>query len=174
MNKRITEKGRNAKRKIIIDSFLVILIIISPFIFKMHEYVSSDPNATLNILGFTIDNNGYPNINVYIWFLLGKIVPMYLLMIWFFTCKHWWYHIILIPMIMYAFQIYEGIFSDDDFVDTENVLWILPVCIVVIPFVYFIRIKLYDKLVHGIDLEAMDAELKELKEKERLREEKNT
>ncbi|MDA8686530.1 hypothetical protein N9L94_05910, partial [Robiginitalea sp.] len=28
------------------------------------------------------------------------------------------------------------------------------------PFVYFIRIKIYDKYVHGIDLEAMDAELK--------------
>ncbi|WP_246160897.1 hypothetical protein [Maribacter flavus] len=36
---------------------------------------------------------------------------------------------------------------------------------VIIPFVYFIRVKLYDKYVHGIDLEAMEAELEELKEK---------
>ncbi|WP_239530921.1 hypothetical protein [Muriicola jejuensis] len=36
---------------------------------------------------------------------------------------------------------------------------------VVIPFVYFIRIKLYDKYVHGIDLEAMEAELQAFKEK---------
>ena len=34
---------------------------------------------------------------------------------------------------------------------------------VIIPFVYFIRIKLYDKYVHGIDLEAIEAELKEIK-----------
>jgi hypothetical protein len=44
---------------------------------------------------------------------------------------------------------------------------------VVIPFVYFIRLKLFDKHVLGIDLEAMDRELKaykekELKEKDRL------
>ncbi|GAB5475581.1 MAG: hypothetical protein Mars2KO_36800 [Maribacter sp.] len=35
----------------------------------------------------------------------------------------------------------------------------------VIPFVYFIRIKLYDKYVNGIDLDAMEVELNELKAK---------
>ncbi|MEK6154153.1 hypothetical protein WIW50_12860 [Flavobacteriaceae bacterium 3-367] len=132
----------------------------------MHEYVSSDPDATLNFLGITIDKNGFPNINVYIWFLLGKVVPLYLLLIWFFTCKHWWYHIILIPILMYAFQIFEGVISEDDYIDTENILWILPFCMIVIPFVYFVRVKLYDKHVHGIDLEAMDAELKALHAKQ--------
>ena len=51
-------------------------------------------------------------------------------------------------------------------VDTENIWWLLPVCMVVIPFVYLIRIKLYDKHVHGIDLEAMEAELHALKQKQ--------
>jgi len=64
---------------------------------------------------------------------------------------------------MYAFQIFEGVVSEDKYIDTENVMWLLPVCMVVIPVVYFIRIKLYDKYVHGIDLEAMDAELKTIK-----------
>ncbi len=68
---------------------------------------------------------------------------------------------------MYAFQLFEVVYSEDDVIDTENILWILPVCMVVIPFVYFIRVKLYDKHVHGIDLEAMDAELKYYKDKER-------
>ena len=36
----------------------------------------------------------------------------------------------------------------------------------VIPFVYFIRIKLFDKHVLGIDLEAMDAELNAIKNKQ--------
>ena len=39
------------------------------------------------------------------------------------------------------------------------------------PVVYFIRLKLVDKYVHGIDLEAMDQELKILKEKEALKKE---
>lgn len=156
---------KRAKRKLFLDSLMVFLIIASPFIFKLHEYVSTEEGATLNILGVEINDNGFANLSVYIWFMLGKLVPLYLLLIWFFTCKHWWYHIILIPITMYAFQIFEEIYSDDYYIDTENILWLLPICMVIIPFVYFIRIKLYDKYVHGIDLEAMEAELEELKEK---------
>ena len=168
MKKQLNEKNKKAKKRIIIESFIVFFIIISPFVFKLHEYVSTDPEATLSFLGIKIGNNGFLNVSVYIWFLLGKIVPMYLLLIWFFTCKDWWYHIITIPILMYAFQIFESVFFESKYVDIENIMWLLPVCMVVIPFVYFIRIKLYDKHVHGIDLEAMDAELKAYREKEKL------
>ncbi len=67
---------------------------------------------------------------------------------------------------MYAFQTFEVVYFDNKTVDTENLLWLLPVCMIVIPFVYFIRIKLLDKYVHGIDLEAMEAELQILKDKQ--------
>lgn len=170
MKKQTSLKSKRARKRIFIESFIAFLIVISPFIFKLHEYVSSEEGATIEIFGLIIDNNGFPSLASHVWFLLGKFVPLYLLLIWFLTCKHWWYHIILIPLLMYAFQIFEVIYSEDKFVDTENLIWLLPVCMVVIPFVYFIRVKLYDKHVHGIDLEAMDAELKELKEKERQRE----
>lgn len=156
---------KQAKRKLFLDSLMVFLIIASPFIFKLHEYVSTEEGATINFLGIEVNDHGFANLSVYVWFMLGKLVPLYLLLIWFFTCKHWWYHIILIPITMYAFQIFEEVYSDDYYIDTENILWLLPICMVIIPFVYFIRIKLYDKYVHGIDLEAMEAELQELKEK---------
>ena len=67
---------------------------------------------------------------------------------------------------MYAFQLFEVVYSEDDYIETENILWLLPVCMVVITFVYFIRAKLYDKYVHGIDLEAMEAELQSIKERQ--------
>lgn len=158
--------SRKAKRRIYIDSLMIFFILVSPFIFKLHEYVSTDPDATIEFLGITITKHGFPDINVFIWFLLGKIVPLYLMLIWFFTCKHWWYHIILIPILMYSFQIFESVIDTDGFIDTENILWLLPFCMLVIPFVYLIRIKLYDKYVHGIDLEAMDVELQYYRDKE--------
>lgn len=153
----------DAKRKLFLDSFIVLFIIISPFIFKLHEYVSTEEGAVLNILGYEIDDNGFQDLGVYVWVLLGKLVPLSLLLIWFFTCKHWWYHIILIPVLMYSFQLFEVAYSYDNYIDTKNLLWLLPICMVLIPFVYFIRIKLYDKYVHGIDLDAIDAELASLK-----------
>ncbi len=155
-----------AQKRFLIETFAIFFIIISPFIFKSHQYLSVDPEATINLFGFTIDRNGFADLNTYAWFLLGKFVPFYLLTIWFFTCKHWWYHIILIPVMMYAFQIFEVLYSEDNIVDTDNIWWLIPVCMVVIPFVYLIRVKLYDKHVHGIDLEAMEAELHALKQKE--------
>ncbi|WP_149275902.1 hypothetical protein [Pareuzebyella sediminis] len=164
--KRPSKDKRKIRTRFIVESIALFLIIISPFIFKLHEYFPRDPEATIQFLGIEIDSNGFFDLNTYAWFLLGKMVPLLLLFIWFLTCKHWWYHVILIPLLMYAFQIFEVFYNNDKFVDTKNLLWLLPVCMVVIPFVYFIRIKLYDKYVHGIDLEAMEAELNALKEKQ--------
>ncbi|NNL17101.1 MAG: hypothetical protein HKO81_10730, partial [Flavobacteriaceae bacterium] len=154
------------RRRFYVESIGLILIVLTPFFFKIHDYLPEDREATLNLFGYTLDRNGFNNVSTYVWFLLNKIIPLYLLIIWFFTCKHWWYHVILIPLCMYAFQLFEVIYSEDDYIETENILWLLPVCMVVITFVYFIRAKLYDKYVHGIDLEAMEAELQSFKEKE--------
>lgn len=149
------------------------MILLSPFIFKSHEYLPNDESIeTIKFLWFEIGRNGFVSIDIHAWFFVSKFVPLYLMLIWFFTCKHWWYHIILIPVLMYAFQVFELYVSSDDVVDSDNLLWLLPICVVVIPFVYFIRLKLYDKHVHGIDLEAMDTELQVLKEKEELRKER--
>lgn len=161
------KKNKKAQRRLFTESIGIFLIIAAPFLFKLHDFMPQDPNATIDILWFSIDRHGFDDIRTFTWFLLTKIIPFYLLMIWFFTNKHWWYHILLIPICMYAFQIFEVVYGDELFVDTENVLWLLPVCMVVIPFVYLIRIKLYDKYVLGIDLDAMDAELQYYKEKER-------
>tara|TARA_B100001167_G_C16537610_1_gene197424 strand:- start:119 stop:493 length:375 start_codon:yes stop_codon:yes gene_type:complete len=67
---------------------------------------------------------------------------------------------------MYSFQLYSVLVEDIKKIDENEIMYLLGVCMVVIPIVYFIRIKLVDKYVHGIDLEAMEAELKELKDKQ--------
>ena len=160
---------RKAKKKILLESTVVFFIAISPFLYKLHNYLPQDPEATLSFLWIEIDKNGFHDISTYIWFVSSKIIPLYLFVLWFLTTKNWWYHIILIPIAMYAFQLFEVIYSDDNYVDTDNLLWLLPICMVVVPFVYFIRIKLYDKYVHGIDLEAMEAELQALRAKQNLK-----
>lgn len=145
---------------------MVLFIAISPFLYKLYEYIPGATQETVSFLGITIRSHGFADVSTFIWFMMGKIVPLYLLIFWFLTVKSWWYHIILIPIAMYAFQIFEVLYNYDNDIDTENLLWLLPICIIIIPFVYLLRIKLYDKHVHGIDLEAMDAELQELKQKD--------
>lgn len=163
------KRRRATKRKIFIESTIVFFVAVSPFVYKLYDYLPENSEATISFFGMTIDNNGFEDISTYAWFMLSKIVPLYLMIFWFFTSKNWWYHIILIPIAMYAFQLFEVLYSEDDYIDTENIWWLIPICMIVIPLVYFIRIKLYDRYVHGIDLEAMEAELHALKQK-RLKE----
>ena len=133
--------------------------------YKIYDYLPYDSNDNASILGLIIGDNGFQDTQTFLWFLTSKIVPLYLLIFWFLTSRDWWYHIIIIPIAMYAFQLFEVFYDSDDIVDTDNIWWLIPICLITIPFVYFIRIKLYDKHVHGIDLEAIDAELEELKTK---------
>ena len=160
---------KKVKKKIIIESLVLILIALTPFFLKAYDYFPG-PNSLLahgpiSFLGIEIGSNGFNSIETNIWFYSNKLIPLILLICWFFTSKDWWYHILIIPIATYAFQLFELIFSEDNVIDTENIWWLLPVCMVVIPIVYLVRIKLYDKYVNGIDLEAMEVELNELKEK---------
>lgn len=73
---------------------------------------------------------------------------------------------------MYAFQLYSSFASDSNKIDENEILYVVAVSMVIVPVVYFIRIKLFDKHVHGIDLDSMNTELQILKEKEELRKER--
>ncbi len=161
---------QRAKKKIIIESIFVLFIAIAPFLYKIYDFLPEEPDATISFLGFTIDDGGFGDVSMYVWFITSKVIPLYLMIIWFMTAKNWWYHIILIPIAMYAFQLFEVLFDSDDTVESDNIWWLIPILMIIIPIVYFIRIKLYDKYVHGIDLEAMEAELKSLKKKQEEKE----
>ncbi len=67
---------------------------------------------------------------------------------------------------MYAFQILSLVNEENDIDETE-IYYVIPVMMIIIPIVYFIRIKLFDKYVYGIDIEKMDAELAEYERKEK-------
>ena len=73
-------------------------------------------------------------------------------------------------MSMFAFQCVQA-FRETDTIDENEIMYVIGVIMVIAPIVYFIRLKLVDKYVHGIDLKAMDTELMILKEKEELRKE---
>ncbi len=157
---------KKIRKKLIIEGLFALIIAISPLIFYAYKYIPINSENTWNFLGITFTNNGYQDITVAFYFYLSKLIPLSLLMIWFITCKRWWYHAILIPVAMYSFQLYNVFSEDAEKIDENELFYLLIVCMVVIPIVYFVRIKLYDKYVHGIDLEAMEAELKSLKDKQ--------
>jgi hypothetical protein len=93
----------------------------------------------------------------YAWYFVGKFVPLYLLLLWFFTRKHWWHWIILVPIAMYSFQLW-GIINESQNLDELELYFILPLMAVLIPAVYLIRAK----LVHSLSDKDLTSFVKEL------------
>ncbi|SNR71499.1 hypothetical protein [Dokdonia pacifica] len=139
----------NKKKGLFYGSIIALFIIISPYFFYLYEGIP-DGDVWDSPFG-VISSNYYGSVQVLFWTLFNKIVPLFLLLIWFFTCKHWWYHAILVPICMIIIQIYTILNDEIEFPDSK-VLYILgPIIFIMLIFSYTVRTKIFDKL-YGIDL----------------------
>lgn len=158
------------KSILIKDTIIVIFIAISPYIFYIYKSFPDTP--VWETFLFTYESRYYDSVYIAMWTYMQKLVPFALLLIWFFTNKHWWYHIILVPIIMYAFQLFGTFSTETGVLDEVEIYYLFPIMMVIVPFVYWIRLRLFDKLVYGIDLKEIERELDEYKEKERAEKKK--
>lgn len=159
-----TKKSR-FQSKIVINTIVALIIAVTPYLFQLYEYV---PETEIwETPFFTISNRNYIDVKTLAWVFLNKAIPLLLMIIWFLTCNKWWYHVILIPMFMFGFQLFGAIENKSGILDVVEIYWLIPIMMMIIPFVYFIRIRLMDKLVHGIDLEKIDKELEAYERKEK-------
>jgi hypothetical protein len=96
---------------------------------------------------FTYDSGeGWDNANFAMWVLTSKLLPLLLLIIWFFTCRHWWYHVLIVPIAMYIYQIF-GMFNENiTYIDQFQLMHLVPVMAIVIPSIYLIRARMFDKI----------------------------
>ena len=143
------------KKSLLIGGLIVLLIAVTPFLFYTYKSLPSDTQFWETFL-FTTETS-YFSVNTFGWFLIGKVIPIYLLLLWFFTCKHWWHWIILVPIAMYIFQLW-GIINQSRNLDEVELLYLLPLMMVLVPAVYVIRAKLFAKL-HEDDLKSFEEEL---------------
>ena len=138
-NKQSSEKIKSKSNKFIGGSIIATLIAITPYIFYLHESV---PDVEVwDTFLFT-----YNSASVAVWVLLGKLVPLYLLFLWFFTCRHWWYHALLVPIAMYTSQIFDVLKKDTISVDSNQLIYLIPVMAIIIPSIYLIRARIFNKV----------------------------
>ena len=135
-------------------SLVVIIIAITPLLFYSYK---SFPDVKIWETSFFTAETAFRSWFDYTWYLANKIIPLLLLFIWFFTCKHWWHWILLIPIGMYSFQIW-GLIQENEGVDEIELFYVFPIMMIVVPSVYLIRAKLFNTL-RGTDLKAFEEEL---------------
>ena len=150
---------RGSSKFLLTGSIIAIIIAFSPYLFYLYEIFPAGPVWENSF--FTYESKNYQSVNVAAWTFLGKITPLLLFLIWFFTCKHWWYHVILVPTSMYAFQLVTALYEDlnggGGNIDSNQLIYLAPVFIVILSIVYLIRIKIFDR-IYGIDLSEIERE----------------
>ncbi|MBT0608750.1 hypothetical protein [Aequorivita echinoideorum] len=156
MNKLHNKSKKAISSYLVTGSIIALIIAASPYIF--YSYTSFPQEKTWETFLFTYTANWYQKVQVSAWTMMGKFVPLFLLIIWFITCKHWWYHTILIPIGMFAFQLFS-VFNDDvGITDEVEIWWLFPIMLVIVPFVYLIKAKLSHNLTKD-DLKDFEKEL---------------
>ncbi len=131
-------------KKLIIGSILATIIALTPYLFYLYQSV---PETKIwNTFLFTYDSKAYQDASYAMWILLQKSIPLLLLLIWFFTCRHWWYHVIIAPIAMYVYQI-VGLFAQDVvYIDGYPLTYLLIIMLITVPSIYLLRAKMFNKI----------------------------
>ncbi len=140
----------NKRTSLIVSSIVIILIAITPYLLYVYKTFPSDKEQYNTLFG-TINAGYYVNIQLYFYYLFGKFVPLLLLLIWFTTNKHWWVHVLIIPISVYLFQLIAILNDGAARVDEVEFIYTLPFLVVVMLILYAIRYKL-SIYVRAIDL----------------------
>lgn len=134
----------DSKKSVIAGSIIATLIAITPYLFYLYESVPD--TQVWDTFLFTFDAKSWESSNYLAWVLTSKIIPLFLLFIWFFTNRHWWYHVLMVPIAMYVYQIF-GVFNENiTYWDKFQLMYLVPVMAIVIPSVYLIRARIFNKI----------------------------
>ena len=145
------DKGKSS---LFIGGIIVLIIASTPFLFYSYE---SFPNTKVWETSLFTIKTTYPSVAHLAWYSVGKGIPILLLMLWFFTCRHWWHWIILVPIAMYTFQLW-GIMNENWGLDELELIYLFPLLMVLVPAVYLIRAKLFNNL-SGANLKTFEEDL---------------
>jgi hypothetical protein len=154
LNTKITDQQQTDSKSIFVGGIVALFIGITPFLF--YSYKSFPESTIWETSFFTLETAFYSWFD-YAWYIANKLIPLYLLLIWFFTCKHWWHWILLVPISMYSFQLW-GIINENIGLDELELYLLFPLMMVIVPLIYLIRAKLFNQIT-GKDLVAFEEEL---------------
>lgn len=152
---------KNQKRRsLFLGSFIILLIISTPYLLYIYRVIPDEIEVYKTFLGFEIKGGYYVYVQSYIYTFFGKFVPFFLLIIWFITNKHWWVHSLIIPITVYLFQIISVINDSELYVDEIEFIYTVPIAVIIIVILYFLRNKM-SVYIQAVDLKReMDENMK--------------
>ena len=147
------------KYSLVTGSIIILIIISTPYLLYAYNSVPVDIENWNTIFG-VIKKGQYSSVQVYIYYFFVKFVPLLLLIIWFITNKHWWVHSLAIPISMYLFQLISIINDSEQYIDEVEFIYTVPIAVLIIVILYFIRSKMA-LYIQAVDLKKeMDENMK--------------
>ncbi|WP_111708628.1 hypothetical protein [Lutibacter citreus] len=142
---------KNQKRKsLLLGSFIILLIISTPYL--LYLYRAIPPNIeTYDMFFGTLKGGYYGDVQSFLYTFFGKFVPFLFLIIWFITNKHWWVHVLIIPISVYLFQLIAVINDSELYVDEIEFIYTVPIAVLIMVILYFLRSKM-SIYIQAVDL----------------------
>jgi len=147
------------RRSLLLGSIMILLIICTPYLLYIYRAIPAELETYETFAG-TLQSGYYFDIQGYVYTFFGKFVPFLLLIIWFVTNKHWWVHALVIPISVYLFQLIAVINDGELYVDEVEFIYTVPIGVIVMVILYFIRTKM-SVYIQAVDLKReMDEDMK--------------
>ncbi|MGB5821341.1 MAG: hypothetical protein WBG90_17785 [Saonia sp.] len=90
-----------------VDSVIILLLTILPLAYYSFELIP-EGLSELKIKWVTIGAHGFTDVHTFVWFINYKLSILIPLFIWFITSRHWWRYAVLVPIVLYTYQLWEG------------------------------------------------------------------
>lgn len=146
------------KKRLFRGGVIAILLAITPFLFYLYKYAPDDSKIWDTAL-FTLDNKGFASAQAYVHALFTKITFLIITSLWFVTSRDWWKWAILVPFIMFLFQLIGIINYAHGYIDEFDFWYSLPIVIPTVFTLIWIAYEL-NKTLGDIDLkEEIEEEL---------------
>lgn len=122
-------------------SLIIAFMLFVPYAFYI--YKSFPDEKIYETIFFTLESDTYGSVRTFMWLALSKLIPLSLLLLWFTTCKHWWYYSIAIPISVYIFQLISIINEDtSEAIDDLEFIYSLPFTLTILVILFFVRSKI--------------------------------
>lgn len=163
LKQKLRKNGENSRqtvsKSLVVGSIIATLIAATPYLFYLYESV---PNTKVwNTFLFSYDSRFWEDANYAMWIFTSKAIPLLLLFIWFFTNRHWWYHVLLVPIVMYLYQIFSLFNDETQYIDQFQLIYLIPVMAIIIPSIYLIRARMFNRLTEkDKSMEELEEEFK--------------
>ncbi len=165
MKKTLTEQNMkfrqtDRKKRLLIGGVIALVLAITPFLFYLYQY-APDNSPTWDTKLFTINSKGFSSAQSYVHALFTKITLVTITGLWFISSRDWWRWSILIPFIMFLFQLIGIVNYAHKYIDEFDFWYSLPIVIPTVLTLIWIGYEI-NKTIGDIDLrEELEEELEQ-------------